>query len=274
MKPAFVTTLDDSYFEGFLYTFASILKNTPNFNHDLVILEWGMLSLANKNIIKKLYSNVHFKKVNIELYKNHKFSKKHRIWNYNCNYRFDIFTLNYDFVVYFDCDMLFELPATELLMYDVDFGACQMPKYKKYEQVAGSKVFNAGLMLIGKKYLNENTKRELIQIANERPSKRTNWTGNQPILNKYFLNKTVWLPNKYNLISEDISIKSFTEKQNYHFVGNAKPWNPDPSKRYEKYILNCISINNDRNIVFNRMVFKTIEDRYKQLRSFISKILF
>jgi lipopolysaccharide biosynthesis glycosyltransferase len=274
MKPAFVTTLDDSYFEGFLYTFGSILKNTPNFNYDLVILEWDELSLTNKDIIKKIYSNVYFKKVDIESYKNHKFSKKHRTWNYNCNYRFDIFTLNYDFVVYFDCDILFELPATELLMYDVDFGACQMPKYKKYEQVKGSKVFNAGLMLIGKKYLNENTKRELIKIANEPPSKNTNWSGNQPILNKYFLDKIVWLPNKYNLISEDISIKSFSEKQNYHFVGKAKPWNSDPSKRYEKYILSCVSINNNQNVVFNRMVFKNIEEKYEQVREFIAKILF
>ena len=274
MKIAFVTTLDDSYFEGFLYTFASILKNTENFNYDLVILEWGELSNISKDVIKKLYPNVIFKNVNIELYKNHKFDEEHRVWNYNCNYRFDIFTLNYDSIVYFDCDILFELPVTYLTENNFDFAACQMPKYKRYKQVNGSKIFNAGLMVIGKKYLNENIRNELIKIANEKPSKNKYWVGNQPILNKFFLDKTTWLPNCYNLISEDISIKSFSEKQNYHFVGKCKPWNSIPSERYERHILNCISTNNEHNLVFNRMVLKKIEEKYQEIKTFISKILF
>jgi lipopolysaccharide biosynthesis glycosyltransferase len=271
MKIAFVTTLDDSYFDGFVYTFASILKSTKNFNYDLIILEWGKLSNSNKDIIKKIYSNVQFKKVEEELYHKHKFDTQYRIWNYNCNYRFDIFALNYDKVVYFDCDIYFQIPMEELLSYDVDFGACQMPNKDSDLQVEGSKIFNAGLMLIGKKFLNLETRNSLIEIANVKPSKKREWTGNQPILNKFFLDKISWLPVKFNVISENFSIKMFNEIQNYHFVGGFKPWDKDPEKRYAKYILECIATNNEYNLIFNRMVVKNIEKKYEELKQYIKE---
>jgi lipopolysaccharide biosynthesis glycosyltransferase len=271
MKIAFTTTLDDTYFDGFIYTFASILKSSNNFNYDLIIFEWNNLSEKNKEKIKSFYPNVIFKKVEEHHYVNHNFDTQYRVWNYNCNYRFDIFTLEYDKVVYFDCDMLFEIPVSELLAYDVDFGACQMPNKKSDNQVIGLKIFNAGLMVIGKKYLNIETRNELIRIANIKPSRHRNWTGNQPILNRFFLEKITWLPNKFNIISEDFCIDMFLEKNNYHFVGKLKPWNLDPNQRYEKHILNCISTNHSYNLLSNRMVIKNIENRYKELNDFIFK---
>jgi len=274
MRVAFTTTLDDDYFQGFLYTFSSILKNTPDFNYDLIILEWGTLCNENKEIIKKLYSKVYFKSVQTEKYKNYKFDSKFRKWNYNCNYRFDVFLLDYDMIIYFDCDFLFEISVHELTKHIIDFGACEMPNKKFDSQINSSKIFNAGLMIIGKKYLTENTKYGLLEIANNNPHKTKNWTGNQPILNRYFLDKITWLPINYNLISEDISIKSFYQQSNYHFVGKNKPWNLDPKSRYDKHILNCIANNNKGNIIFNNMVYKKIEEKYKELDYFLSKNLF
>lgn len=274
MKVAFTTTLDDEYFQGFLYTFSSILKNTPDFNYDLIILEWGNLSDQNKEIIKKLYSAVYFKSIQTEKYKNYEFDSRFRTWNYNCNYRFDIFLIDYDLVVYFDCDFLFEISAHELIKHEVDFGACEMPNKKFDPQINSSKIFNAGLMVIGKKYLKEDTKNCLLEIANNNPHKTKKWTGNQPILNRYFLDKITWLPINYNLISEDISIKSFLQKNNYHFVGKHKPWNKNLNFKYDKHILNCIANNNNGNIIFNSMVYKKIEEKYKELDFFLSKILF
>jgi hypothetical protein len=124
MKVAFTTTLDDRYLSGFLITFNSILRNSKNFNHDLIIFEWGNLSDDSKTIIKQFYDKVTFKSVETDLYENHKYDETFRKWTYNCNYRFDIFTLEeYDRIVFFDCDMVFEIDTDELLAYDVDFGA-------------------------------------------------------------------------------------------------------------------------------------------------------
>ena len=259
MKYALTTTLNDAYFDGFLLTFNSILRTTADFNYDLVIFEWGELSDNNKNIIYKLYKNVIYKKIDQESYKNHKFKEIYRKWPYNCNYRFDIFTLNeYDKILYFDCDILFELSVDEILKYNFDFGACQMPNYKSYEQVKGAKIFNAGIMLVGKRFLNKKTKQELINLANT----ETEWTGNQPIFNNYFLDKMEWLPNCYNLISEDINFELFNKKVNYHFVGHKKPWNIDPNERFDKYILHKIAITTNGNIILNKMIYKKINEKY------------
>jgi lipopolysaccharide biosynthesis glycosyltransferase len=261
MKIALTTTLDDSYIVGFLITFSSILNSNPNFDYDLIILEWGKISNTNKEIIKKLYNKIIFKPVDVDLYKNHKFDDVFRKWSYNCNYRFDIFTLDYDKVLYFDCDFIFEIPIHEMLKKDIDFGACQMPNYTNYDQVEGSKIFNAGLMIVGKKYLNNETREELIKIANTKPTMHQNWTGNQPILNKYFLDKITWLPITYNTLSEDITIKTFSEKRNYHFIGKYKPWAKNPNQKFDQYILRSIANNVDNVIILNRIIFKKIQEK-------------
>jgi lipopolysaccharide biosynthesis glycosyltransferase len=258
MKLALATTLDDRYMRGFLLTFNSILSCTENFNYDLIVLDWGKLSDLNKKIINKLYDKVIFKKVDTKSYENHKFDDVFRQWNYNCNYRFDIFTLEYDKIIYFDCDMLFEISVNEIFKYDFDFGACQMPNYTSYDQVDGNKIFNAGLMLVGSKFLNENTKKKLIDIANTKPKMYKDWTGNQPILNKYFLDKMDWLPNHYNFLSEDLTVNFLSQKINYHFIGKNKPWNLD--RKYDQYIISQISKNN--NIILSRMIYKSIDEKF------------
>jgi hypothetical protein len=67
-KTAFVTTLDDTYIAGFLITLCSLLENSKDFKHDLVIFEWGKLSKLNKHIIRSLHKDVIFKKVDEKSY--------------------------------------------------------------------------------------------------------------------------------------------------------------------------------------------------------------
>jgi len=277
MKFALTTTLDDRYIEGFLITFNSILESSKNFNYDVIIFEWGQISKYNKELINKLYNKFIFKKVDVDLYKEHCFDDKFRKWTYNCNYRFDIFTLEkYDKIIYFDSDMLFEIDVAELFEKDVDFGGVHMPSYNEYAQVIGDKIFNAGMMLIGKKFLNKNTRQELIKIANSKPpindscdSKK--WIGNQPILNCYFLDKITWLPQEYNHLSEDIILDSFNKKRIYHFIGKKKPWSIEWKDRFDKYVLNQIA-KNTSNVIMNRMIYRKIEEMYnKQLNSLLTR---
>lgn len=273
MKVAITTTLDDNYFKGFLITFGSILKTAKNLNYDLIIFDWGNLSDDNKKIISSLYDKVFYKKIDSESYKNHIFDNTFRKWTYNCNYRFDIFELSdYDRVVFFDCDFIFEIDIEEIISYEVDFGACLMSSYTEYAQVSGSKIFNGGMMSIGKKFLNKETKQELIKIANSPPPEKDgfkNWVGNQPILNTYFLDKMDFLPEKFNFLTEAIDKDTFLEPKNYHFIGKKKPWHGDDfNSQFDKYILNEIKTRN-YNLILYKMVLKKLIEKYQVVKEFL-----
>jgi lipopolysaccharide biosynthesis glycosyltransferase len=272
MKVAFTTTLDDRYLSGFLITFNSILRNSKNFNHDLVIFEWGNLSDDSKTIIKQFYDKVTFKSVETDLYENHQYDETFRKWTYNCNYRFDIFTLEeYDRVVFFDCDMVFEIDTDELLAYDVDFGASGV-EIGRITQIGNRAGFDAGVMTISKKYLGKHIREELLKIAATEAPKEiflnsTKWTSDEPIINTFFLDKVTFLPEKFNLVISEVKNSDFNQKNNYQYTGHNKPWYSDKKERqYSPYALEKIAQTNQpymQTVILtklNNIVKKEIDD--------------
>jgi lipopolysaccharide biosynthesis glycosyltransferase len=263
MKICFTTTLDDKYLSGFLITLNSILLSSPNFNYDVVIFEWGDLSDRSKTVIKSLYSNVYFRIIDKETYKKHKFDDTFREWTYNPNYRFDIFTLTeYDRVIFFDSDMIFQINVEELIEHDVDFGSCSIPA-GRILQINNRVGFDAGLMTIGKKYLNENVKNDLLEIANSSPPEYNflntkEWLGNEPILNTYFLDKITWIPNKFDIIVSETTLDTLKNKNNYQFTGHNKPWYGKTHKeRFSRFAIQNIIHNNGKfalNLILNRLI--------------------
>jgi len=229
MKIAITTVLDNKYLPGFLVTFNSMLRVSKNLNYDLIILEWGDLSDENKALIKTLYPNTIFRMVDKESYATHDYDTTWRTWTYNCNYRFDIFTYtDYDRVIFFDCDFLFQIDIAEVANIDVDFGAAPA-SYRQVHQINREIGFEGGLLSIGKKYLNNETKQALLNIANSPPPpdatiKTGKWASDEPILNTYFLDKITWLPAKYNLAIDKLTRDHFKTPHNYQFVGHNKPW--------------------------------------------------
>jgi lipopolysaccharide biosynthesis glycosyltransferase len=247
MKIAFTTVLDDKYLPGFLITFNSILRCSKNFNYDVIILEWGDLSDENKQVIQSLYDKVQFRFVDKELYKEHSYDETHRIWTYNCNYRFDIFTfVEYDRVVFFDCDMIFQIDVSELLEYDVDFGACAA-QIGGVQQINRELGFDGGLMSVGKKYLNKETRAELLKIAElpapyEKNLNSTKWVSDEPILNTYFLDKMTWLPDKFNFLIAKLDNVIINTPNNYQFAGHNKPWHSNIlSEQFCPHVIESIS---------------------------------
>jgi lipopolysaccharide biosynthesis glycosyltransferase len=273
MKYAFTTILNDRYLSGFLITFNSILRTCPDFNHDLIIFEWGDLSEDSKKIIKNFYKNVTFKFVEVNLYEKHDFDETFRKWTYNCNYRFDIFTLiEYDKVVFFDCDIVFQINVNELLELNVDFGACLIEK-GRIAQIGDVDGFEAGLMVIGKKYLGDNIRKDLINIANkEAPKvdflKTTKWTSDEPILNHYFLDKLTPIDSKFNLIISEVQNENFKNKINYQYTGHNKPWYSNiKEKQFSKYTIQKISETNKpymKDIILRKLI-KIVEDEINDL---------
>lgn len=287
MKICFTTTLDDKYLAGFLITLNSILRSSKNFNYDFVIFEWGTLSDDSKNIIKSLYDNVLFKMVDIDSYKTHEFDETYRIWTYNPNYRFDIFTLTeYDRIVFVDADMIFEIDVDELLSYDVDFGSCSIPS-GRVPQINDRMGFDAGLMTIGKKYISLDVKKELIKIANqeaplEKDSRIRKWVGNEPILNTFFLRNITWLPNKFNLVVSEILTRDFENKNNYQFTGHNKPWySEDLEGQFSPFCRQNIIQNNGKfmiNIILKKLILiykeevKSLSNKGIDIKKYSDKI--
>jgi hypothetical protein len=83
--------------------------------------------------------------------------------------------------------------------------------------------FNAGVMVIGKKHLNQTTWDGLIQTVN----KNKDDSGNQSTLNKYFSDTVRLIPLEYNLTA--VHTDWFATNPDriiriMHFPGDGKPW--------------------------------------------------
>jgi lipopolysaccharide biosynthesis glycosyltransferase len=228
MKSAVVTVLNNNYILGALTTFYSIVKNTPGFKSDIIVLDWGDLSDLNKQKLKTIYKNTFFKPIETSLYERCEYDSTNRKWLYNCNYRFEIFCLKeYDKVIFIDTDFLVLESVQPLIELDCNFGVVKsIPEY--IPQYAGRDCFDAGLMVIGKEYLNEKVRSELIELSlSPAPliKNGTNlWASDEPILNTYFENKKTMLPLKYNFLTSLLDANTCFNNNNFQFNGPKKPW--------------------------------------------------
>lgn len=256
MKKALVTLLDDKYLPGGLITINSLVNSSPGLDCEIIIFEWGTLSDKSKNLLRKIYPNTIFKSVNIELYNNCKYDERYRVWTYNCNYRFDIFTLKeYDKIIFFDCDILFNLDIEEIFLKKYKFGACPASK-NQVKQINREIGFEGGLLLIDNMFLNEKTRDDLIEISlstpPEDPYVKNGWESDEPILNTYFLNKITnfykfkWLDEKYNFLTDRLTPNSFKSPKNYQFIGHNKPWYGDSLKeKFDSYVIKNVEQKNN-----------------------------
>jgi len=228
-KTALVTVLNDNYILGALTTFYSVLKHTPHFNSDIIILDWGDLCDNNKQKLKKLYSKVIFKPLDVSLYEKCEYDTFDRKWTYNCNYRFDIFCLEeYDKVIFMDSDFLNLTSIEPLFDLKEDFSVVQgiaeyVPQYR------GAGCFDAGLMIVGKKYLKSQVRDDLIKLSLcPAPAMKTGstlWASDEPILNTYFekMDKT-FISQQYNFLTSLLTKETDIYNNNFQFNGPLKPW--------------------------------------------------
>jgi lipopolysaccharide biosynthesis glycosyltransferase len=257
-KIACCSTLNDKYLHGFLAFFYSLKKHNPNFDYPYHIFSWGDLCEYNKEWLKRIYPNFVFNDIVNKDYDGIEYSTTWRTWDINCANRFEIFTLTqYDKLVFFDADMIVQHSLDELFEIDMDFGAVvttpgvEMDHPGRFDQ--SIKTFDGGLMVIGKKYLNEQTKNDLISIAKQKA-----WTSDEPILNVFFDNaKTTFIPKQYNLLSQEMNSINFNDAKIVQFVGHKKPWfNGTIIDRYDGYIFQAV--NNMGFMVRVDMYYKSI----------------
>lgn len=144
---AFAVSCDELYTPCLIGLLKSIRINQPDFNYDFWVIDSG---LTKKNIkqINDLYP-VSIIKCDEELYKESgKENKKFR--------SVEMFRITgYDKVIQLGADALLLNRVDELVKEDCDIG---MPKEKRRQDM-----FSSGIMVIGKKYLNDETYRALLK---------------------------------------------------------------------------------------------------------------
>lgn len=233
MKIAYVSTLTEDYVLGLKVFIKSILLNNPATNFDYVVLEEEPISEKSKAELKKLYGNFKFKNIELTDYTNISFSGI-RQWKINPANRLEIFTLSeYDKVIFFDVDMLCTGDISILHTTPGDFLACYHPMANIERDMLGFiDGFNCGVMVIDKKYLNQQTVKDMFNIM-----KSKQWLGNQSTFNLYFKNEYKLLPKEYFLSTPFINETNFVNAKIFHFAGEVKPWsNLETQPTNEKYL--------------------------------------
>lgn len=254
--------VDDYSFPGACITIKSILNTSKKINFDFVIFTWNDLSEKNKNFLKMLYNGLIFKEVNQDDYKNCKFSSFPRKWNYNCAYRFEIFTLSqYKKILYIDCDFLVQKDLTILFNKKYLFGAVKASNDCLFQ---GKKTFNAGLLLIDNFFLKNTIKNSLISL-NTSPgplfNNSTDWISDEPILNSFFNSHVKFIDKKFNYLITSLKLEKNYNNINFHFNGDIKPWQ---SKIFIKIYNECflktfLENNGTRGLLILKKIFKKYE---------------
>jgi len=220
------STLNDDYVPALIIFLHTLKKYTPSFDLPYYILTWGDLSKENIDKLNSFYDKFIFKNIENEVYEGWSASTRWRTWTINCINRYDAFLLDeLDRVIFLDVDMMVKGDIKELFEFEPEFGAVELlptsiavdhPSY--YDK--SLKSFNGGVMSISKKYLNEETRKGLIDIAFAKT-----WTNDEPILNTFFTNEmTTYLPQKFNTLTPALNEKLLEEALVVHFLGERKPW--------------------------------------------------
>lgn len=249
MNNAIVFTISNSYVKALeIFLLSYIAKNT--LRPDCIVIEEEEINQHYKNNILKIYPKTTFvvpdKKFNIAKKNNR------RNWSICPANRFSIFQIkNYEKIIFFDADMIILENIEELFKVKCHFGAVYHPhpdgmcsstlsinsEYlnKKNILFDFSKSFNAGLMIISNKYLNENVVNDLINIYQEEK-----WLGNQGPLNMYFNNKVALLNEDFFISTPFLTPKNLITGKIFHFAGEKKPWLSKSfhlDDNYDKYVL-------------------------------------
>jgi len=176
---------------------------------------------------------IKLKQIDCKLYSSLKWTINNRDWEINPFYRYEIFKLKeYEKIMYLDLDVVILKDFTDIFDIKGDFCAVELAKISNLAYVAfGQRGFNAGVMLISNKYLNDNVYNELIEL-----SAKTLYNGNQKPLNHYFGDKICFLDCCYNLTTDLLSLERIDAARIIHFIGDKKPWNNSIENAFCDYV--------------------------------------
>lgn len=217
--------------------------------------------LSNELFDFQYKNSINFIQINNTECSNTVFENQNRIWKFNPSYRFEMFRTftNFDKILYLDTDIHIKDNFDELFELDYDFCASELHNLtNKHYAFGDQKGYNAGVLLISKKYLTDQTYNILLHEA-----KKKIYNGNQKIFNKilfpdYFLNI------RYNLTTDFISIENIGLAKIIHFIGEKKPLD---GKTVDECFCRYV-----RNVVGDPLLVKILKDYRDEFNQFSNTI--
>ena len=227
----FASTLNNNYFTGACVTL-NTLKRYAGTDIPYNIFIFGDFSNEKKDILQRIYPNINYIDITDKVYDTYKLNSIFREWTYNVYNRFEIFTLKATKIIFLDFDLLFQGNIDALITCPYDFAAS--PRYKdSMPDYFFDNCFDAGVMVIGEKFINTETKNKLITLSQQRI-----WTSDEPVLNCFFNVHQTLLPEKYNVLTPQYSTYK-DDVRVVQFVGKKKPWHLGGIQdRYDDFVLN------------------------------------
>jgi lipopolysaccharide biosynthesis glycosyltransferase len=225
MKCAVVVFMAPCHVPAFHVFIKTLMRHNPWFGFPIIVLETGMNEYW-KSEVKKIYNNVEFRKPKYENYE--KFYKNVGVIRINY-YKLDAYSYDeFDKIVMLDLDMIVEGDIKELFYNNIDIGMVM-----RYDSTNDRLIEhpNGGVIVIGKKYLNQKTYKEILQHS----SQGFMFTE-QDAQDTFFKNKT-YIDKIYNCEKRMINTKHqeirniYNNRRILHFIG-PKPWEHDDDKSF------------------------------------------
>ena len=226
--------LSDDYFEQLKVALYTLLKYNK-IDFDIIIFYDKKENLNKIKSITVLHKDINFifKKINKAPYKDIDFCNKNRNWGITPGFRFEIFKLkDYDEVLYLDCDILILKNILDIFSIPGEIVVCKL-NHKTSHNYSTQIGFNAGVMLVRKKYLNLKTWKKILQYSRL----YKDISGNQILLNKFFQGKVVFADQIYNVTTDLLTLELLIEGRIYHFIGSKKPINLEIKNSFNDYVL-------------------------------------
>lgn len=168
------------------YTLALLQSIRENAEMKLPVILWvDGYNEEQLNNFKRVYPDIEFREIDREKYI--KYGKGSAGW-----YCMEAFTIReYDKVLNLDCDMICRGSLKEL--FDID---CKLGMVKE-----STGIYNGGLTLIGKEFLNNDIYNTLMSSVHKEISignNRDKWSKDQKLYNYFFEKEITELEHKYN----------------------------------------------------------------------------
>ncbi len=230
-KITFVTSLTENFVPGLITLLHSLQRYNPGFDFPFIVFVGDEFSQETQQRLLRVYPPIEFRKVNLENYRD---IYHHDRLGLAAYFALESFSLtDQDKVIYLDSDQLCLGRIDPLLTATCDFGACLNVGFRDHPDIqhgTENYIFNTGMFIIGRKYLNEETRQALLALANSNHipvDMRLAPYCDQRILNVFFGDKKIEIINStYNCLKRLRTVYPFYGLKDLvllHFVGH-KPW--------------------------------------------------
>lgn len=253
METRIATICSKNFLPGLKVLLKSFKNHNPHLSSLPVVVfydpEQDHFTSQEINECKSIYSNLIWTPIQTQRYKGINFDASREIYiaaypgserefrttYLHSYYKYEVFSLDCDRVVFLDADMLILGDISYLFEVKSDFAA--VPELKQPDR------FNGGLLCIGNKYLGNKIVDDLITMSRgasdydksildgrilnttNTPAWRQSWLADQPILNSYFKDVVEYLPTEYNILKSDYRHMGswLSNTKILHYVCK-KPW--------------------------------------------------